>query len=164
MNYHDITKEDLLNGPGVRVVLWVSGCCHHCKNCQNPITWDECGGLPFDEAAEKELFEALDKPYIDGITFSGGDPLYMNNRKEVCRLIRKCRENYPDKSIWLYTGYKWEDVKDIDELKLTDVVAEGPFVEELKDNNIEWVGSSNQRVIDVKKTFDSGEVTLVSCH
>ncbi|MBR4330393.1 MAG: 4Fe-4S cluster-binding domain-containing protein, partial [Candidatus Riflebacteria bacterium] len=84
-----------------------------------------------------------------------------NNRKEVCRLIRKCRENYPNKSIWLYTGYKWEDVKDIEELKLTDVVAEGPFVEELKDNNLEWVGSSNQRVIDVKKTFDSSKVTLV---
>lgn len=161
MNYHDITKEDLLNGTGIRVVLWVSGCCHHCKNCQNPITWDEKGGLPFDEAAEQELFEALDKPFVDGITFSGGDPLFINNRSEVCRLIRKCREQFPDKTIWLYTGYKWEDVKDIEELKLVDVVADGQFIEELKDNNIEWVGSSNQRVIDVKKTFESGEVVFI---
>lgn len=76
MNYHNITKEDMLNGDGIRVVLWVAGCNHHCKNCQNPITWDENGGLLFDQAAEDELFEALDKPHIDGITFSGGDPLF----------------------------------------------------------------------------------------
>ena len=88
MNYHDITKEDMLNGEGIRVVLWVSGCNHHCKNCQNPITWDAQGGLPFDEAAEEELFEALDKPFIDGITFSGGDPLFPENRSEVFRLIK----------------------------------------------------------------------------
>lgn len=108
MNYHNITKEDMLNGDGIRVVLWVSGCEHHCKNCQNPITWDKNGGLPFDKAAEDELFEALNKPHIDGITFSGGDPLMPYNRKEIFRLIKKCRELYPEKSIWLYTGSKWK--------------------------------------------------------
>ena len=154
MNYHDITKQDMLNGDGIRVVLWVSGCNHCCKNCQNPITWDENGGLPFDKQAEEELFEALDKPYIDGITFSGGDPLYPNNRSEVFRLIKKCRDSYPDKTIWLYTGYKWEEIKDLDGISDIDVIAEGEFIEELKDNNLHWVGSSNQRVINVKESLD----------
>ena len=154
MNYHDITKQDMLNGDGIRVVLWVSGCNHCCKNCQNPITWDENGGLPFDKEAEEELFEALDKPYIDGITFSGGDPLYPNNRSEVFRLIKKCRDSYPDKTIWLYTGYKWEEIKDLDGISDIDVIAEGEFIEELKDNNLHWVGSSNQRVINVKESLD----------
>lgn len=153
MNYHDITKEDMLNGEGIRVVLWVAGCSHHCRNCQNPITWDECGGLPFDEKAEEELFEALDKPYIDGITFSGGDPLFVRNRPEVSRLIKKCRDLYPEKTIWLYTGYEWEEIKDLPAIKLVDVVAEGKFVYELLDNNLEWVGSSNQRVINVRKVL-----------
>lgn len=160
MNYHNITKEDMLNGDGIRVVLWVSGCNHHCKNCQNPITWDKDGGLPFDKAAEDELFEALNKPHISGITFSGGDPLMPENRSEVFRLIKKCHDEFPEKTIWLYTGYNWEEVKDIEELKLVDVLAEGEFVEALKDNNIHWVGSSNQRVIDVKDTFEKNELVL----
>lgn len=160
MNYHDITKEDMLNGDGIRVVLWVAGCNHHCKNCQNPITWDEKGGLPFDKAAENELFEALDKPYIDGITFSGGDPLFPNNRSEVFRLIKKCRNLYPQKSIWLYTGYTWEQIKDLDGISDIDVIAEGEFVEALKDNNLHWVGSSNQRVIRVKESLND-KITLV---
>ena len=129
MNYHNITKEDMLNGEGLRVVLWVSGCNHCCKNCQNPITWDKNGGLPFDKAAEDELFEALNKSYIDGITFSGGDPLFPENRSEVFRLIRKCKDKFPEKTIWLYTGYKWEEIKDLDGINLIDVIAEGEFIE-----------------------------------
>lgn len=160
MNYHNITKEDMLNGEGLRVVLWVAGCEHHCKNCQNPITWDKNGGLPFDKAAEDELFEALDKPFIDGITFSGGDPLMVDNRSEVFRLIKKCRKLYPQKTIWLYTGYTWEQIKDLDGISDIDVIAEGEFVDKLKDNNLEWVGSSNQRVIDVKKSFGNEIVLL----
>ena len=160
MNYHNITKEDMLNGEGLRVVLWVAGCNHCCKNCQNPITWDKNGGLPFDKAAEDELFEALDKSFIDGITFSGGDPLFPENRSEVFRLIRKCKDKFPEKTIWLYTGYKWEEIKDLDGINLIDVIAEGEFIEALKDNNLHWVGSSNQRVLKVKDTLNSGIVTL----
>ena len=160
MNYHNITKEDMLNGEGLRVVLWVSGCNHCCKNCQNPITWDKNGGLPFDKAAEDELFEALNKSYIDGITFSGGDPLFPENRSEVFRLIRKCKDKFPEKTIWLYTGYKWEEIKDLDGINLIDVIAEGEFIEAIKDNNLHWVGSSNQRVLKVKDTLNSGIVTL----
>jgi anaerobic ribonucleoside-triphosphate reductase activating protein len=161
MNYHNITKEDMLNGEGLRVVLWVAGCNHHCKNCQNPETWDENGGIPFDEDAENELFEALDKPYISGITFSGGDPLYPNNRSEVFRLIKKHKEKFPNKNIWLYTGYLWEAVKNLEGIEDIDVIAEGEFIEELKDNNLHWVGSSNQRVINVKESLKTGDVVLI---
>lgn len=160
MNYHNITKEDMLNGDGIRVVLWVSGCEHHCKNCQNPVTWDRNDGLPFDKQAEDELYEALNKPHIAGITFSGGDPLMPYNRKEVLRLVEKTRNLFPDKTIWVYTGYSWEEIKDIKGIELIDVIADGRFVEELKDNNIHWVGSSNQRVIDVKKSLEQNAVVL----
>lgn len=160
MNFHNITKEDMLNGDGLRVVLWTAGCNHCCKGCHNPITWDANGGVPFDATAEEELFEALDKSYIDGITFSGGDPLFPGNRAEVTRLVKKCAQLYPSKTIWLYTGYLWDEVKDLECIKYLDVLADGEFVEDLKDNNIQWVGSSNQRVIDVKKSLESNKVIL----
>lgn len=153
MNYHNITKEDMLNGEGLRVVLWVAGCNHHCKGCQNPETWDENGGIPFDKAAEDELFEALDKPYISGITFSGGDPLFPGNRSEVFRLIKKFKKMFPEKNIWLYTGYSWEQIKNLEGIEDIDVIAEGEYVEALNDNNLHWVGSSNQRVIRVKESL-----------
>ena len=160
MNYHNITKDDMLNGEGLRVVLWVSGCTHHCFNCQNPITWDVAGGLVFDEAAEKELFDELAKPHIDGITFSGGDPLHPFNREEVFRLIKKIRQELPQKTIWLYTGFLWEEIKDISEIADIDVLCEGKFVQELLDNRIPWVGSTNQRVMDVKKSLETDSVVL----
>ena len=160
MNYHDITKEDMLKGDGLRTVLWVAGCNHQCKGCQNPITWDEKGGLPFDKDAEAELFEALSGDYIDGITFSGGDPLFPNNRAEASRLIKKIRKEFPDKTIWLYTGYQWEQVCNLDGIKDIDVLIDGEFVQDLNDNNLHWIGSSNQRVIDVKETLAKGNVVL----
>ncbi len=160
MRYHNITKDDMLNGDGLRTVLWVAGCSHGCKNCHNPVTWDICGGIPFDEAAKKELFEALEPEYISGITFSGGDPLHMQNRGEVGELIKEIHEKYPNKTIWVYTGYTWDDVKDLPYLQYADVLVDGPFVEELKDVTLHWKGSANQRVIDVKKTLESGEIVL----
>ena len=107
MRYHNITKDDMLNGDGLRVVLWVAGCDHCCKGCQNHVTWDPDGGLPFDEAAKQEIFDQLDKSYISGITFSGGDPLHNANRLGVRALINEIKEKYPDKTIWVYTGSKW---------------------------------------------------------
>lgn len=160
MRYHNITKDDMLNGDGLRTVLWVAGCSHGCKNCQNPITWDICGGIPFDEAAKEEIFAELRQSYTSGITFSGGDPLHMQNRDQTGELIREIREKFPEKTIWVYTGYMWEDVKDLPYMPLVDVLVDGKFVEELKDVKLHWKGSSNQRVIDVKKTLDSGEVVL----
>lgn len=102
MRYHNITKDDMLNGDGLRVVLWVSGCAHCCKDCQNPITWDANSGLLFDGAAKAEIFEQLDKDYISGITFSGGDPLHIKNIMDVTELAAEIKEKYPDKTIWLY--------------------------------------------------------------
>ena len=160
MRYHNITKDDMLNGDGLRTVLWVAGCSHGCKNCHNPITWDICGGIPFDEAAKKELFAALEPDYISGITFSGGDPLHMQNRGEVGELIKEIHETYPNKTIWVYTGYTWEEVKDLPYLKYADVLVDGEFVEELKDEKLHWKGSANQRVIDIKKTLEIGEIVL----
>ena len=153
MRYHNITKDDMLNGDGLRAVLWVAGCTHCCKNCHNPVTWDINGGIEFDKAAEDELFEAASKPYISGVTFSGGDPLHPQNREEVGRLIRKLKEKLPQKTIWLYTGFLWEEIKDEDYIKFTDVLVDGKFIEELKDEKLHWKGSSNQRVIDVKKPW-----------
>ena len=101
MRYHNITKDDMLNGDGLRVVLWVSGCSHCCKECHNPITWDPNVGLIFDEAARQEIFHELEKDYVSGITFSGGDPLHIANTYEVTALAREIREKYPEKTIWL---------------------------------------------------------------
>ena len=160
MNYHNITKVDMLNGGGLRVVLWVSGCTHHCDGCQNPITWDLAGGIPFDEAAEEELFEALSKPHVSGITFSGGDPLHPFNRQEVFRLMKKCKELFPEKTVWSYTGFLWEDVKDLEGMKYVDVLVDGRFVKELNDNNLHWVGSSNQKIVDVQQSLKENKVIL----
>ncbi|MCD8097364.1 MAG: anaerobic ribonucleoside-triphosphate reductase activating protein [Lachnospiraceae bacterium] len=160
MRYHNITKDDMLNGDGLRVVLWLAGCTHHCKNCQNPVTWDPAGGLPFDEAAKEELFAELEKEYVSGVTFSGGDPLYEPNRPELTALIHEIRERFPQKTIWLYTGYLWEDVRDLPLVADLDILVDGRFVEELKDNNLPWKGSSNQRVIDVRATRRLGQTVL----
>lgn len=108
MNYLQITHEDVCNGEGLRVVLWLSGCSHHCYNCQNPQTWNPDNGIPFDESAKQEIFNELSKDYISGITFSGGDPLHENNLDEVLKLVKQIRISFPEKTIWLYTGYKLE--------------------------------------------------------
>ena len=160
MQYHNITKDDMLNGDGLRVVLWVAGCGHACPGCHNPITWDENGGLPFDEAAKEEIFTELAKDYVSGVTFSGGDPLYPANREQVGALAREVHARFPEKTIWLYTGFLWEDIKDLPFLKYVDVLVDGPFVEAEKDVTLHWKGSANQRVIDVKKTLAQGSAVL----
>ena len=153
MRYHNITKDDMLNGDGLRVVLWVAGCSHCCKECQNPITWDPDGGLLFDDAAKQEIFDQLDQDYIEGMTFSGGDPLHSANRLDVRNLMAEIKEKYPNKTIWLYTGYRWEEIWHYPMMKYIDVVVDGEFVIGLKDTKLLWKGSSNQRVIDVKETL-----------
>ena len=161
MRYHNITKEDMLNGEGLRSVLWVAGCTHHCKNCHNPITWDIDGGIPFDDAAKQELFESLDKDYVSGVTFSGGDPLHPKNRDEVFKLAKEIKEKFPNKTVWVYSGFLWDDFKKNASMKYVDVFCDGEFVEDLKDERIPWVGSSNQRVIDVQKSLATGDVVLL---
>lgn len=160
MRYHDITKDDMLNGDGLRVVLWVSGCSHCCKDCQNPITWDPNGGLLFDEQAKQEVFQELSKDYNSGITLSGGDPLYFGNRTDIYKLVKEVKEVFPQKTIWLYTGFIWEAVSELDIMKYVDVLIDGEFVTEEKDTKLYWRGSGNQRVIDVPATLNKGKVVL----
>ena len=160
MRYHNITKDDMLNGDGLRVVLWVSGCSHGCPGCQNPVTWDPEGGLPFDEAAWGEICAELEKDYVSGITFSGGDPLHPANREEIGVLIRKVREQFPGKTIWVYTGFLWEEVQELPFMKEVDVLVDGRFEQEKKDNTLHWKGSANQRVIDVKESLRCRRVIL----
>ena len=160
MRYHNITKDDMLNGDGLRVVLWVAGCSHGCKDCQNPITWDPQGGLPFTEEEKKEIFQELDKAYISGITFSGGDPLHPANIREVTALAREIRQRYPEKTIWLYTGYLWKEIVDLEIVNYLDVVVDGKFISAQKDITLPWRGSSNQKVRDVPSTLKEGKIVL----
>ena len=160
MRYHNITKDDMLNGEGLRAVLWLAGCEHACKGCHNAITWDIEGGLTFDGAAKQELFSILEKDYISGVTLSGGDPLHPKNRNDIAKLIKEIKEEYPNKTIWLYTGYRWEEIDVLPLLKNVDVLLDGQYVEELKDPKLHWVGSSNQRIIDVQKSLKDDTVIL----
>ena len=161
MRYHNITTDDMLNGSGLRVVLWLSGCEHKCKNCHNPETWDLSSGIAFDNDAKLEIFNELNKDYISGITFSGGDPFHKKNRREVLRLIDEIYKEF-SKDIWLYTGYEWEDIlswRNEDyfmSIMKIDKLVTGKYEESLnkvnlvrlskKDSNLEYVGSSNQEI------------------
>lgn len=149
MNYHNIVHCDMRNGTGLRVTLFVSGCNHHCKGCHNPQTWDPNSGIEFDEAAKQELFAELNKDYVSGVTFSGGDPLFPSNREVILSLCKEIKTLYPNKNIWLYTGYRYEQVKHLEILKYIDVLVDGKYVEKLRSVNLPWVGSSNQKVIYV---------------
>ncbi len=150
----------MLNGDGLRVVLWVAGCSHYCEDCQNPVTWDPNGGVPFTDESRQELFDALSESYISGITFSGGDPLYCANEPEILALTKEIREKFPKKTIWLYTGYDWDYVKDREIARYLDVVIDGEYKKELRDTQLHWRGSSNQRVIDVQASLSSDHVVL----
>lgn len=184
MNYHNITYPDQNNGDGLRVVLWLSGCSHHCAGCQNPQTWDCNSGILFDKDAKEELFRELNKDYISGLTLSGGDPLYENNLNEVLNLVNETRVLFPQKTIWLYTGYTWESIMNrtsvctddfdyIEEtyidclyeqrkniIKQCNVVVDGRYIDSQRDITLKWRGSSNQRVINIQKSILKGDVVL----
>lgn len=164
MKYHNITHDDMNNGDGLRVVLWVAGCEHHCKNCQNPVTWNPDGGIPFTAKEVQEIYKELNKDYISGITLSGGDPYHPQNRDEVLQLMKDIKHSFPSKTIWLYTGYRWEKIIKTPELLLMttylDVLVDGLFEERLKQTSYPWAGSTNQRVINVQKTILEGRIIL----
>ena len=155
MNILQITHCDQLNGEGNRVVLWVAGCSHHCKGCQNAYSQDPLLGVKFDDKAKEEIFNDLKTDWCAGITFSGGDPLFINNRKEIIALAKEIKEKFPTKTIWLYTGYTYNEIINdavlLEILNYVDVLCDGPFIKELKDPKLHWVGSSNQNVIDIPK-------------
>lgn len=170
MNYGTIKKYDIANGEGVRVSLFVSGCTHRCKNCFNEEAWDFGYGCPFTADTEAEILDALSADYINGLTLLGGEPFEPENQKVLLPFLRRVRERFPGKNIWCYTGYNLDselladgrarcDCTD-EMLSLIDVLVDGRFVEELKDISLPFRGSSNQRIIDLKATLESGRVTL----
>lgn len=179
MNYHMIRSDDMLNGDGLRVVLFVSGCSHRCADCHNPETWDKDSGKPFTEESLAGILKELDNDYISGITFSGGDPLNENNVDSIYELISIIKTMYEGKkTIWLYSGYTWNQVfnpittdgldserdnvinKRKQIVKMCDVFVDGRFNKELADVNYPWAGSTNQKVINVKESLKKGEIVL----
>ena len=163
MNYHKIEKTSISNGIGIRVVLWCSGCKIHCPNCQNQSTWDFNSGKPFNTNALQELYETLDKPYIQGLTLSGGNP--MDNIPEILHICRTVKEKFPNKDIWLYSGYTFEQLQRSQTamcvLDYVDVLVDGPYIENQRDISLQWRGSKNQRVIDVKETLKQGKIITI---
>ena len=161
MFYGAIKKLDIGNGPGIRVSLFTSGCRHKCKGCFNSETWDFNYGKKFSWETIHEIERLLKNPNVEGLSILGGDPLEPENRLEVEALCGYVRCNMPEKTIWMWTGYLWEDVKNLCWLKYVDVLVDGPFVEKKKDLRLPYCGSSNQRVIDVQASLRTGEVVLL---
>lgn len=204
MNYLRIDKEDVCNGEGLRVVLWLSGCSHKCKGCQNPQTWDANSGISFDESAKEELFRELDKDYISGITLTGGDPLFESNLDGVLDLVTEVNKRYntaqniirnqdknnnilnenanefrlsfPHKSIWLYSGYTWEQLFEDDDFDIQggicenqirraivlscDVFVDGQYIDSQRDITLPYRGSTNQQIIDTQQSIQKGKIIL----
>ena len=156
MKYLDILDCDIADGEGVRVALFVSGCSHHCKGCHNPQSWNPENGKEFTEEVKEKLFKLIDRPYIDGLTLTGGDPLFCNNIFEIKKLCLEFKQRFPNKTIWLYTGYKLEEIKALDFLPCIDVLVDGRFEIDRRDITLPFRGSSNQRIIDVKETNRQG--------
>lgn len=170
MNYALIKKLDIANGPGLRVSLFVSGCTHHCKGCFNPETWDFQYGQPFTEETEAEIFEALAKPYVRGLSLLGGEPFEPANQKALLPFLRRFKERYPQKDVWCYSGYNfeqdmltgnlgpWEITEEM--LSMIDILVDGEFVLELKNPNLRFRGSANQRIIRVQDSLQQDKVVL----
>ena len=171
MNYCNIKSRDIANGVGVRVTLFVSGCRNHCKNCFQPETWAFDYGEAFTKEVEDHLLEQLRPAFVHGLTLLGGEPGEAENQRGLVPFLRRVRQELPDKSIWCYSGFTWEQLTGQEParcrcevtdqfLSLLDVLVDGPFVEELHDITLLFRGSSNQRLIDVPKTLSSGSLTL----
>ena len=171
MNYSAIKYCDIANGPGVRTVLFVSGCRNHCEGCFQPETWNFDNGLPFTETVEQEILDSLKPDYVRGLTLLGGDPFEEENQSVLLPFVRKVRGQYPEKSIWAYTGYILEQdllpggrkyTTDTEALLgLLDVLVDGPFVQDKKNITLKFRGSENQRLIDMKEYQKSGSICLV---
>jgi len=170
MNYANVKYNDIANGPGVRVSLFVSGCTHHCEGCFNREAWDFDYGQPYTQEVEDAIFEAVGRDYIAGLSLLGGEPFEFVNQKAILPLVRRVKEAYPDKTIWCYSGYTYD--KDImgdmykkfpvtqELVPLIDVLVDGEFVMSLSDLKLRFRGSSNQRIIDLNKTREAGEIVL----
>ena len=171
MNYGQVYYNDVANGIGCRTALFVSGCTHHCKGCFNEMTWDFNYGVPYTKEVEDEIVESLKPEYIAGLTILGGEPMEVVNQKEIRPLIERIKREVPKATIWIYSGYLWEELIDPDNkrchsedtdaiLSMTDVLVDGEFMLDKKNLMLRFRGSENQRVIDVKATLEKGEVVL----
>ncbi len=171
MYYGEIKKTDIANGRGVRVSLFVSGCRHHCKGCFNPETWNFCFGKEYTKKTEEEIISALRPDYIHGISLLGGEPFEPENQPELLNLLKKVKEEFPHKNVWCYSGYLFEELAGekpspahiditVEMLSLIDVLVDGKFCEDKKDVSLKFRGSSNQRIIDVKKSLACGSIVL----
>lgn len=171
MNYGEIKTTDIANGIGVRTSLFVSGCTHHCKGCFNPDTWNYNYGRTFTKEVEDEIIESLKPAYVSGLTILGGEPMEVANQRALRPFLQRVRTLLPNKTIWIYSGYLYEELTDKDNkrchgddteviLSLIDVLVDGEFMLDLKDITLKFRGSSNQRIIDVKKTLETGKIVL----
>ena len=170
MNYADIKQYDVANGPGVRVSLFVSGCTHYCKNCFNKEAWDFNYGHPFTNETIDTIIKYCDQSYVQGLTILGGEPMEPSNQKGILPLVKKFKETFPDKSLWVFSGYDFEKditgrmLNDIPETKqllsYIDVIVDGKFIEELQNRNLRFKGSSNQRTILVQESLKSNTLVL----
>lgn len=173
MNWAEIKTNDIANGEGVRTSLFVSGCRHHCKNCFNSITWDFGYGNLFTEETMEEIFDSVDHDWINGITLLGGEPFEPENQKVLVPFLVMFREKFPNKNVWCYTGFTFEEILGATEpksraatdiskemLSLIDVLVDGPFIEDLHSITLKFRGSSNQRIIDIKKTAEQKKIVL----
>ena len=171
MYYGEIKDCDIANGEGVRVSLFVSGCTNHCEHCFQPQTWDFCYGEPFTEETEERLMALLAPGYINGLTLLGGEPFEPENQRVLLPFVRRVREAYPEKNVWAFSGFTYEELMDPESyphceateelLGLVDVLVDGRFVERLKDISLRFRGSSNQRLIDLNATRRSGALVLL---
>lgn len=162
MNYNKIRKMDIANGPGVRVSIFMQGCTFNCKNCFNPETHDFAGGQEFTDETIEHILALAEKDYIVGLSILGGEPMHPKNIDSTGRLAKAFREKFPNKTVWVWTGFLFDNLKDKDALKYIDVLVDGQFVEELKDPRLKFRGSSNQRLIDVQKSLKSGKITVLA--
>ena len=160
MKYNKIRKMDISNGPGIRISIFMQGCTFNCKNCFNPETHDFNGGKDFTEDTIKRIIELSEPDHIQGLSILGGEPLHPKNLKGTTELVRKFRETYPNKSIWIWSGFLFDDLKDKEIMNYIDILVDGQFKDELKDYSLNYRGSSNQRVIDVKKSLEKNKVVV----
>ena len=161
MRYNLIRKMDISNGPGVRVSIFMQGCSFHCKNCFNQETWDFEGGQEFTEDTINKVLELSDKKEVKGLSILGGEPMHPTNIEGTTKLAKAFKEKYPEKNIWAWSGFKYEDIKNNDVFNYIDVLVDGQYKDELHDPTLKWRGSSNQRVIDIKESKKQNKVCEV---
>ena len=161
MKYNIVRKMDISNGPGVRVSVFMQGCEFHCKNCFNPETWEFENGKEFTQGTIDEVLELCNKDYIKGLSILGGEPMHPKNIEGTTKLAKAFKEKYPNKTLWAWSGFSFEELKENEVFNYIDVLVDGQYKDELHDFTLKWRGSSNQRVIDIKKTIKNKKVEIL---